>query len=55
MDGCYIEEVRIRWVQTSHRADATFARILEVINNSVTAAEEKIGMVGRVSFSQRCF
>ncbi|KAJ3477437.1 hypothetical protein NLI96_g10462 [Meripilus lineatus] len=40
-----LQEVRIRWVQTSHRADATFARILEVINNSVTAAEEKIGMI----------
>ena len=39
------EEVRIRYVQTTSRAEQILAAIRESINNSVEAAEEKIGQI----------
>ncbi|CAL1698317.1 unnamed protein product [Somion occarium] len=40
-----LQEVRIRWVQTTTRAEALFATIREVITSGVEAAEEKLGTV----------
>ncbi|CAL1698316.1 unnamed protein product [Somion occarium] len=40
-----LQEVRIRWVQTTTRAEALFATIREVITSGVEAAEEKLGTI----------
>ncbi|KAG8215297.1 lactate/malate dehydrogenase [Butyriboletus roseoflavus] len=44
----YAEETRIRWVQTSTRAETIFARLKEIINSSVEAAEEKVAQIFEV-------
>lgn len=42
------EEVRIRWVQTQHRAEGLYARIKNIILSGVETAEEKLGMVSNI-------
>ncbi|KAH0834054.1 hypothetical protein J3R83DRAFT_11338 [Lanmaoa asiatica] len=39
------EETRIRWVQTSTRAETIFARLQEIINSSVEVGEEKVARI----------
>ena len=41
----YAEETRIRWVQTTNRAETIFARLRDIINSSVEAAEEKVARI----------
>lgn len=38
-----IQEVRIKWVQTSNTAEAMVARLRELVNSGVGFAEDKIG------------
>ncbi|KAI0790990.1 hypothetical protein C8Q75DRAFT_758816 [Abortiporus biennis] len=40
-----LQEVRIRYVQTTHRADDILSKIRDAINNGVGVAEEKIATV----------
>lgn len=40
-----IEEVRIRWVQTQHKADSIYYMIKELILSGVGSAETKLAMV----------
>jgi len=40
-----LQEVRIRWVQTTSTAESMYLRIREVINNGVGAVEEKLSQV----------
>lgn len=44
------EEVRIRWVQTQHRAESLYGKIKSIIFSSVESAEVKLGMVRHTSF-----
>lgn len=44
-DGINTEEVRIRWVQTQHRAESLYSKIKNIIMSSVESAEVKLGMV----------
>ena len=37
--------MRIRWVQTTHNADALYARIKDIVNGGVEAAEESINRI----------
>lgn len=39
------EEVRIRWVQTQHRAESLYVKVKNIILSSVESAEVKLGMV----------
>ena len=39
------EEVRIRWVQTHHRADSLYTKIRDIILSSVGTAEAKLAMI----------
>lgn len=39
------EETRIRWVQTSIRTETMFARLKDIVNNSVEAAGEKVARI----------
>ena len=39
------EEVRIRWVQTQHRADSLFAKIRDIILTGVGTAEAKLATI----------
>lgn len=41
----HAEETRIRWVQTSTRAENIFSRLKGIVNSSVEAAEEKVARV----------
>jgi hypothetical protein len=41
----WVEEVRIRWVQTTRNADALYARVKEIVNGGVEAAEESINRI----------
>jgi len=36
------EETRIRWVQTSSRAETIFAKLKEIVNSSVGAVEDRL-------------
>ncbi|KAH7927196.1 hypothetical protein BV22DRAFT_1111238 [Leucogyrophana mollusca] len=40
-----LQETRIRWVQTSNRAETIFAKLKEIVNGGVEAAEEKLARV----------
>ncbi|OSX57867.1 hypothetical protein POSPLADRAFT_1060937 [Postia placenta MAD-698-R-SB12] len=40
-----LQEVRIRYVQTTGRAEALFGRVKDVINGGVEAAEDRLGKV----------
>jgi len=41
----FSEEVRVRWVQTTSGAEALFAKIRDIVNNGVEAAEESLGRI----------
>jgi hypothetical protein len=38
-----LQEVRIRWIQTTTRAESVIARISDIINSNLHLAEHKIG------------
>ncbi|KIP01457.1 hypothetical protein PHLGIDRAFT_32539 [Phlebiopsis gigantea 11061_1 CR5-6] len=40
-----LQETRIRWVQTQHRAGSLYSTILHIIMSGVETAEEKLGMI----------
>ena len=42
------EETRIRWVQTQHRAESLYTKIVGIVMGGVESAEEKLGMVRRL-------
>ena len=44
-DELHTEEVRIRWVQTQHRAESLYTKIKNIILSGVESAEVKLGMV----------
>jgi hypothetical protein len=39
------EEVRIRWLQTARNAETLYARIRDIVNGSVEAAEESLNRI----------
>jgi hypothetical protein len=52
-----IEETRIRWVQTSNRAEQLFTKIRDLINSSVSSAEDTLRQIlelltGSVDYSK---
>ncbi|KIJ60409.1 hypothetical protein HYDPIDRAFT_98746 [Hydnomerulius pinastri MD-312] len=46
-----LQETRIRWVQASSRAETIFAKLKEIVNSGVEAAEEKLARVLEVRWT----
>ncbi|KAG1777905.1 hypothetical protein EV702DRAFT_968855 [Suillus placidus] len=40
-----LQETRIRWVQTSNRAETTFTKLKEIVNSSVGAVEDRLARI----------
>lgn len=53
-DSLSTEEVRIRWVQTQHRAESLYTKIKNIIFSGVESAEVKLGMVSRACPTSEC-